>query len=144
MGYRSDVRLITTEEGWQKLKSFASNYLLEKTGTDKYNYLLDEYIDIFEVDGNSVVFVGWNDIKWYESMEDVDAVMKGLEYLEELDIPYRYARLGEDYTDYTEIYCDSEKGDLPYIYLCRHFDDEESIKWVKEINFKEQNKERYL
>ena len=117
MGYRSDVRIITTKRGYDELRKF----------TDKY-----------------AKYIGWNSIKWYEyggsDYEDVNAIMEGLQHLKEQDLSYRYARIGESYDDYDEHYYESEneeEQDLEYPSMERYFDDEYVIDNMKSVEEKE-------
>src|SRR5574344_801960 len=100
MGYRSNVRIMISKKGYDELKKYTDNYLFEKNW--EYGNLLNNF-DIRAVNNDSV-YLGWNDIKWYdyEDYEDVNAIVYGLKYLEENDYSYRFARLGEDYDDYEE------------------------------------------
>ena len=125
MGYRSDVRIVTTKKGFEELKKYTNKYLKDKDF--KYGNLLDE-LKIKE-ETEYAVYFGWDNIKWYEysDYENVDAIMSGLDYLEDNDYSYRYARLGENYDDYEEKYYESEneeEQDLEYPSMVRYFDDE--------------------
>lgn len=127
MGYRSDVRLLTTKKGYDQL----SKFVREKIG-DSVDYNLLENCDIKSVHHNAV-YMGWNSTKWYEGdveyFKDVDAIMKGLEYLNDNKFSYHYARFGEDYNDVDE-FCSDYKEDELDIFPCfeRHFDDDYVIK----------------
>ena len=133
MGYRSDVRIITTRKGFDELKKYTDKYLKEKKW--KYGNLLD-YCHFFYKNNNSVYF-GWNGIKWYRSSdyyEDVNAIMDGLNDLSFKDLSYRYARIGEDYCDYTEDSYEStneEEQYLEYPSYLRCFDDEWTVENLK-------------
>lgn len=126
MGYRSDVRIITTKEGFQKLKEFSHNFLQE-LGEDKLQLDLMETLEVSKITGNQVYF-GWDYLKWYYDYDDVKAIEKGLDYLEENDYSYRFARMGESYDDYDERAFDSdnkiEEQGLDYPSITRCFDDE--------------------
>lgn len=143
MGYRSDIRIITSKEGFDKLKEFVENYLKEKNYTE-YN-LLNE-CDIKE-QGKEQYYLGWNSLKWYDGYTEVDAIMKGLDYLEENEYSYRYMIIGESYDDVEESYNDGERDKniiLEYPNMIREFDDEYVIDNIKEAqndNQKEENKE---
>lgn len=101
MGYRSDIRIVTSKEGYEKLKEFVTNYLKEHN--EDYNLL--EECDIRQ-EGKNQVYFGWNYLKWYEgSYKEVDAIMEGLNYLGENEYSYRYSRIGESYDDYEEQWC---------------------------------------
>lgn len=148
MGYRSSVRIITTNEGWNKLKEFSKRYLQEKRGMD-YTYLFDfdkGYLYLFEkTENNQIVYGGWNDVKWYESedeYDDIDSIMKGLYYLEDLDIPYRYVRIGEDYGDYEERGHINRNIYLPYISLLWDFDDAYMLEEIKESDILEKESKK--
>ena len=133
MGHRSDIRIMTTKKGFNKLKEYTDNYLKDKNFT--YGNLLDDLDLNYET--KYAKYFGWNSMKWYEECEgyeDVDAIMNGLRYLKEIDYSYRYARIGEDYSDYDEFYYESsneEEQDLEYPCMTRYFDDEYIIKNMK-------------
>lgn len=127
MGYRSDVRIITTKKGFNELKKYSDNYLKQKNW--EYGNLLDSCDFLLENPYSK--YFGWNSVKWYEAdedYEDVNAIMKGLQHLEEKDHSYRYARIGEDYSDIDESSFDSdnseEKYPLEYPSIIRGFDDD--------------------
>lgn len=130
MGYRSDVRIITSKKGFKELRKFTDSYLKEKNW--KYGNLLDDCEVISENKWSK--YIGWDSIKWYDyvdGFEDVSAIMEGLKYLEEKDMSYRYARIGESYDDYEEFSYESdneEEQDFEYPSMTRYFDDD----WVKD------------
>ncbi len=122
MGYRSQVRIITTKKGFEVLKKFNDNYLKEKG--QQYN-LLDECE--FKHENNNICYFGWNWVKWYEgSYPSVDAVCEGLSHLEDEDLSFRFARIGESYDDYEEQCYDSETEEeyLEFPSMIREFDDD--------------------
>jgi hypothetical protein len=137
MGYRSDVRIITSKKGFKKLEKYVTKYL---KGNDDYNLL--HQLDIDNSNDYERYF-GWNSVKWYENsdgFEDVDAVMNGLQDLEEKDLSYRYARIGESYDDYEEksYESDNEKEqDLDYPYMNREFADEDLAQQLKRAQDKD-------
>ncbi|MCF0106256.1 MAG: hypothetical protein HUJ53_05800 [Holdemanella sp.] len=122
MGYRSDVRIVTTRKGFEELMLF-SNEFLKGTGTDNLLDSLD-----FKAENDYQICFGWNIIKWSEynkSCKDVCAVMDGLKHLEENELSYVYARIGEDYQDVEErSFGGKDEAYLTYPYLIRTFDDE--------------------
>lgn len=102
MGYRSDIRIRTTKEGYEVMKKFVGNYIKEKElkGTD-WNLL--EHAEITEAEDS--ITLDWSDLKWYEGIdgyEDVDAIMDSLDELDEKDIDYQYIRIGEEIDDIDE------------------------------------------
>lgn len=131
MGYRSDVRIVASTEGFKKLSEFVTNYLKEKNlNTKEYNLL--EYLDIKE-DGEEQVYLGWNYLKWYEGYPEVDAIMKGLNHLSNNEYSYRYMIIGESYDDVEEQSYDGEKDEdvyLEYPSMIREFDDDYLINSI--------------
>ena len=65
MGYRSDIRIVTTKDGFEKLKEFVKKYLEEKK-LDIKEYNLLEELDT-KADGKEQCYFGWNGLKWYSS-----------------------------------------------------------------------------
>ena len=131
MGYRSDIRIITSEKGFEELKKFVTKYLKEHNE----DYTLLENCDIKQ-EGKKQCYFGWNYVKWYENdYEDVDAIMEGLQHLSDKEYSYRYMRIGEEYDDVEEQYCDGEKDKnifLEYPSMIREFDDEYVKEQLKE------------
>ena len=87
MGYRSDIRIVTSKKGYEVLKEFVKKYLEEKDlDTKEYNLL--ECLEVKAEDKEQIYF-GWNSIKWYdgcEGYEDVDAIVQGIDHLGENEI----------------------------------------------------------
>lgn len=134
MGYRSDVRIMTSRKGFDELKKFTDKYLKDK------NYTFGNLLDQLDLNKETkyAKYIGWNSIKWYEccgsDYVDVNAIMEGLQHLKEKDFSYRYARIGESYDDYDEHYYESEKEeeqDLEYPSIERYFDDDYVIDNMK-------------
>ena len=142
MGYRSDIRIITSKDGFERLKEFIKEYL--KDNKEDYNLL--EECDIKE-EGKEQCYFGWNYVKWYEhDYPEVIAIMEGLNHLEENEYSYRYMRIGESYDDIEEQSYDGEKDEniyLEYPNMLREFDDNYIIESIKEnqIENEEKNKE---
>lgn len=133
MGYRSDVRIITTKKGFDELNNYVKKYLKEKGDYD-YN-LLDNLK--FKAENDYAVYFGWNYLKWYEGYDSVDAIVDGLNHLKENNMSYRFARLGESYDDYEEESFESdleEEQDLDYPSMLREFDDSYVIEEMNRIN----------
>lgn len=123
MGYRSDIRIITSKKGFEELTKYVKKYLGDIEW--EHENLLD-HLDVTQ-SGENEIYFGWDYVKWYENCggyEDVTAIMKGLDYISESGYGYRYARLGEEYDDYEEKYDDGNNEDwLDWIRVTRKFDD---------------------
>lgn len=107
MGYRSDVRIRTTKEGYEVMKNFVEKYIKENVSEDAQglDWNLLNSAEITET-GNSIT-LDWENIKWYNGIDgyqDVDAIMKSLDELSDKDIDYQYMRIGEENNDIDEIW----------------------------------------
>ena len=134
IGYRSDVRIVTSKDGFKKLTEFVEKYLKDKDM--ETSNLLNE-CDV-KVEGKNQHYFGWNYIKWYENDNYVyvNAIKEGLNYLKENKYSYRYMRIGEDYDDYDEYGYDSDRESEPILeYPCmfREFDDNYVIDNITEL-----------
>lgn len=144
MGYRSDIRIVTSVEGFKQLSEFVKNYLKEKKlNAEEYNLL--ENLEV-KVEGKEQCYFGWNYLKWYDGYPDVDAIMEGLDYLGENEYSYKYMRIGESYDDCEEQYYDGIKEDnieLAYPNMIREFDDDYIKDLIQDIQLDnlEENKE---
>ena len=144
MGYRSDVRIVTSKQGFEKLKEYVEKYLKEHN--EKYNLL--ENLDT-DIKNDNECYFGWNSIKWYDFdafYEHVRAIMHGLDRLQENEYSYRYAILGENNDDYEEQYYEGNRDGEEYLEfpsLIREFDDSYMESLLKSTNNKlnEENKE---
>ena len=108
MGYRSQVYLKTTTEGWIVMKKFNDSI-------DNRDY---QPLDGAEVNKTESGFykISFDDIKWYDSYTSVQNFNKVLRMYDEQDIPYSFIRLGEDTEDieHKRNYPD----DMPYEIEC--------------------------
>lgn len=92
MGYRSDVYLKTTTEGWVMIKQY----------NDKIENPEHRPLRYAEVNKTASGFykIEFHDFKWYEgAYPEVDNFMHTLDILDEQEIPYSYIRLGEETND---------------------------------------------
>lgn len=104
MGYRSDVRIMTTPEGFRQMCERAW-VLAEERGWQDYCVLLpkpetayENSFAFFDVSESYICF-GYDWIKWYEDYRDVLLVKEALEYVGDAGIPWQFMRDGEDYDD---------------------------------------------
>lgn len=92
MGYRSQVYLKTTTEGYIVLKKLNDSIKKEEEKPLQYADIQKTPTGFYKI--------SFDDIKWYEgSFPDVDNFMNGLDKLEEQNIPYSFIRIGEDTAD---------------------------------------------
>lgn len=135
LGYRSDVRIVTSPKGYQEIKKYVNEYLGQ---TPDYNLLNSCDLKII---GSKGVYLGWNGIKWYNNelgYKEINAIMMGLDDLAQKDIPYTYARFGEDLEDYDEFsHMPEGKDYIPYPVLNRYFDDDYVESELGDIKIKE-------
>lgn len=91
MGYRSQIALKTTTEG----------YLIMKQMNDAIETKEDRPLDYMEIQKTTFGFykISQDDLKWYDSYPDVQNFNKMLEKLEAEDIPYSFIRIGEESDD---------------------------------------------
>lgn len=113
MGYRSDVRISTTKEGYEILKTKCASLNLDYNLMEEGHYLIDKTED------DNIAF-GWEWIKWYDSYPEIQAINNCLNELEEKGIPYIFARIGESVDDCEEIYS-GDVNDLLYLTIERNF-----------------------
>lgn len=91
MGYRSQVYLKTTTEG----------YVMIKKADDEITTEADKPLAWSEVKVTSSgnYKITWDDIKWYDSYPNVQKMNELMNKMDDLDIPYSFIRIGEDSTD---------------------------------------------
>ena len=94
MGYYSDVRVSTTQEGFEFLKKYTTHDLFGGYG----------YVEEVN-DADGVVF-GWNAVKWYSGFEEVDEFRNLLFVMDDKGIPWEYLEVGEDNATYSEASCE--------------------------------------
>lgn len=133
MGYRSEVRIMTTKKGFKELNKYVKNYL-SNLEHDDYN-LLDNLK--FKAENDYAVYFGQSWIKWYGSYQSVEAIESGLNHLKDNEMSYRFARIGENYDDYEEYSYESEneeEQDLEYPSVIREFDDSYVIEEMGRVS----------
>lgn len=91
MGYRSDVALKTTTEG----------YLVCSIFNDSIEDFEEKPLDGATIKRTASGFykITFDSVKWYDSYPSVNNFNKMLLLLENQDIPYKFIRLGEEYND---------------------------------------------
>lgn len=93
MGYRSDVYLKTTTEGWLMIKRFNDSIKDEdKTHRPLYG------ADVNKTE-SGFYRIEFHDVKWYDSFPEVINFGHAMDLLTDNDIPYSYIRIGEETND---------------------------------------------
>ncbi len=122
---KSDIRIVTSINGFEKLKEYINNYINEHPENKDLMNLLDK-VDL-KYESNKQCYFGWNSYNWNQySNENVELVMNGLYELLDNNYSYRFFRLGENKDDYEEYHFDStleSEKDLEYPNITRQFDD---------------------
>lgn len=95
MGYRSDVYLKTTTEGYLVIKRFNDSLIVEDKSERPLTYATISYTP------TGFYRIEYNDVKWYDSYPEVQNFNKALDLLRKQDIPYAYIEIGEDPDDIT-------------------------------------------
>lgn len=95
MGYRSDVYLKTTTEGYLIMKRFNDSLIVEDKSERPLTYATISYTP------TGFYRIEYNDVKWYDSYPEVQNFNKALDLLRKEDIPYAYIEIGEDPDDIT-------------------------------------------
>lgn len=124
MGYRSDVKIRTTKEGYEVMKKFVEDYIKKNVAEDTQglDWNLLNHAEITEAEDN--VTLDWYNLKWYEccdGYEDVDAIMKSLDELSNKNIDYQYMRIGEENDDIEEK-CSMNNNNFTCFYVSRNFE----------------------
>lgn len=118
MGYRSDIKLITTKEGRSRLQKAERKALDDESRL----YCSDEHMR--PVAGRYVL-LQLEDVQWYEERDpQVGAIMAELRQFRDDGIPYAYIRVGEDYNDNEHhMVCTlGEYADMPNLWLKREIE----------------------
>lgn len=105
MGYRSEVKIATTQEGYERICRRVDELSIDHN----CHPLIGEAIapENFEQADGCVVF-GWDFIKWYDTYLDVINVTTALGELADEGIPYEFCRIGENWDDIEFSNCDDD------------------------------------
>ena len=109
MGYRSEVRIATTREGYDLM---CDRIDFISSGLNSHPLMGSERRpDFFEEEEGCVVF-GWDNIDWCVGLFcDVTNVAEALGELDEQEIPYEFYSVGEDW-DVIEFRTSGENEEL--------------------------------
>ncbi len=121
----ANVRIVTSINGYNKIKEYIDNYIKEHPENKNLINLLEK-TDL-KYENNKQCYFGWNNYNWNEySNENVELVMNGLYELSDNNYSYRFCKLGEEIENYEEYYFDStqeSEKNLEFPNIKREFDD---------------------
>lgn len=121
MGYRSDVKLILTNKGMDMLRSKVP----QPTEEEPY-WMADPIYEASKICDGKYWLIEWEDIKWYDDWKDYKVpyvVAKLRQELSEINEPYSFMRIGEDYEDNEiDVGYGDYKDPFPYLILKREID----------------------
>ena len=105
MGYRSQVKSVI----YQTKDKFDKFY---KDNTEEINYFMHEFgcMSVAKKDNYEVLFLDFDEIKWYDSFPEVIAWKAFLAKAEEEGMLYEFVRLGEDDSDVEIDYGTNDSG----------------------------------
>ena len=112
MGYRSDVYLKTTKDGFKALE--------KEIKKNELGYELWTTPDGVYINGNEIT-VEWTYLKWYEEYEDVRTIEDAIDTTCD-KYPIHFIRIGEDVEDVDDryYYPDCYSGDFDCLELYRY------------------------
>lgn len=124
MSYKSNVRIVTTNEGYESLRGFCTNkeYIYENT--------------------DDIYYIGYNNLN-IEELDKFDSIIREFP---KNNITYRKVAIGEETNDivedsYTAI--NDQNKNIPYIYIKRQFDDEELFGELQKIKNQDNTVKKY-
>lgn len=112
MGYRSNVRVMTDLEGFEKMQDII--WELAKERNLKNDVVLfpehgqdpDVVFDYYDAQEDYLCF-GYDWVKWYDNYQDVLLIMETLIKADEDGVKWQFMRIGEDYNDVESIESDN-------------------------------------
>lgn len=100
MGYRSEIRVMTDTEGFEKMQEIAWK-LSEERGLNVDFVLFPEVgedpekiFDYYDAQGDYVCF-GFEFVKWYDTYKDVALFMDTLKVANDNGVKWQFMRVGE-------------------------------------------------
>lgn len=129
MGYREDIRILTTKKGFDIIKSEAMKNAENTYLFDEVKVSDDVYVcgDIYDARYHEdMIYVAWDYIKW-GTYPISDTTYRVFRLLDDIHIPYEFARIGESIDD-IEIIRGEEYMDF-YITIKREFYDGDFGGW---------------
>lgn len=115
MSYRSDVKLVTTKAGWERLEQAVGKVRSD----DEYEYWVTTEGESERPCEGKYVLAEWDNIPWYDWEGDVAALMTELRQFDKLGIPYEFVRAGEEYGDVEQLTNRGNAHDMPSLWVAQ-------------------------
>lgn len=122
MGYRSNVRVVTTLEGFEIMQEIAFE-IAKKEGVANDMVLFpaagedpDVLFSYYDAQEDYLCF-GFNWVKWYDTCKDVSLFMEILEVANERGVDWQFIRVGEDFGDIENLSSDNFYSNNPAIVM---------------------------
>lgn len=124
MGYRSNIRVMTTLEGFDKMQDIIWQ-LAKKKGVDDANVLFSKQgdtsencFDYYDAQENYLCF-GFDWLKWYDTYVEVELFMEMLQVANEEGVAWQFIRVGEDCSDIEQLASDKFWDNLSTVMYLR-------------------------
>lgn len=104
MGYRSDIRVMTDIDGFEKMQEIAWELKEEKNLDDwlvlfpKQGQDPDNFFDYYDAQKDYLCF-GLDWVKWYDNYQDVALFMEVLKVANDNGAKWQFIRVGEEFGD---------------------------------------------
>ena len=121
MGYRSEIHVITSVEGFEKMRECIWEFAKDRELSEDMVLFPKEkenprvVFDFFEKNGDYVYF-GFSWVKWYSGYTDVALFQDMLMEVGE-EVAWKFYRKGEDEGDFETVTSMVEDYDMPFIEL---------------------------
>ena len=123
MGYRSDVRVVTTLEGFEVMQEIAFEIKERDNIADHtVNFPMPgedpcAFFDVYDAQEKYLCF-GFDWVKWYDTDKNVSLFMEILEVANERDVDWQFIRVGEEFGDVENLNSDDFYSSNPAVVLC--------------------------
>lgn len=107
MGYRSDIRVMTDLEGFEKMQDIAWELKEERNLDDRlvlfpmHGQDPDNFFDYYDAQEDYLCF-GLDWVKWYDNFQDVGLFMDTLKVANDNGVKWQFMRVGEEWGDVEE------------------------------------------
>lgn len=120
MGYRSNVQVMTTPEGFEKMQDIIWELAKEKNLENdvvlfpEHGQDPELFFDMYDAQEDYLTF-GFDWVKWYENYTGVSLFMDMLSKANEDGIPWQFIRVGEEDNDIEQFASDNFYDNPPAV-----------------------------